>query len=130
MKSRLTLSHLIIEQSSDAVIFANKSGVIEIWNPAAERIFGFSADEAIGRDLDLIVPERYRKAHWDGFHRALNNGTTQYKHPMLTRSLHKSRDPFYVELSFAIIKDPAGEAIGAMATARDATERHLKERNR
>ena len=64
----------IVEQASDAIIFADRQGVIRLWNPAAEAVFGYAADEAIGQSLDLIIPERLRKAHWKAFHEAIEGG--------------------------------------------------------
>ena len=60
------LAALLVEQAPDAVIFADREGTIREWNPAAERIFGYSRDEAVGQSLDIIVPERFREAHWRG----------------------------------------------------------------
>jgi PAS domain S-box-containing protein len=119
----------LIRQSPDAVIFADPQGLIVQWNPAAERIFGHTSNEAVGQSLDLIVPERFREAHWTGYKRALAAGETKYSGQALpTRSVHKDRTTIYVELSFAIIHDPQGNVIGALAHARDITDRWARER--
>ena len=123
------LATLLHEQAPDAVIFAGSDGVIQAWNPAATAMFGFSAEEAMGQSLDLIIPERFRDAHWKGFDHALEVGETKYSGKALpTRSAHKDGTTIYVELTFAIIKDASGSVIGALAHARDITERFLKER--
>jgi PAS domain S-box-containing protein len=123
------MARLILDQAPDAVIFADTDGVIREWNAAAERIFGHSAGEAIGQSLDIIVPERFREAHWKGFDRALGEGQTQYEGQALpTRSMRKDGADIYVELTFAIISDSEGSVIGALAHARDITERWAKER--
>jgi PAS domain S-box-containing protein len=123
------LSALLIEEAPDAVIFADLEGVIREWNPAAERIFGHSRDDAIGRSLDIIVPERFREAHWRGYERALADGETKYVGQALpTRSARKDGETIYVELTFAIIRDNAGSVIGALAHARDITQRWARER--
>ncbi len=119
----------LVEQSPDAVIFADRSGVIRAWNAAAERIFGHSRGQAIGERLDLIVPERFREAHWEGYERAIGDGETKYAGQSLpTRALRGDGEQFYVELSFAIVRDGAGEVAGALATARDITERFEQDR--
>jgi PAS domain S-box-containing protein len=123
------LKKLLVEQGPDAVILADRDGVIRVWNAAAESVFGFSASEAIGQSLDLIVPERFREAHWTGYDRALAAGDTKYRgKAMPTRSLRKDSDDIYVELTFAIVHDDAGQVIGAMAQARDISERWARER--
>jgi PAS domain S-box-containing protein len=123
------LRGLLHEQAPDAVIFAGTDGVIQAWNDAATALFGYSVEEAMGQSLDLIIPERFRDAHWKGFDRALAVGDTKYRGQALpTRSQTKDGATIYVELTFAIIKDASGTVIGALAHARDITERFLKER--
>ena len=120
---------LLSEQAPDAVIFAGTDGSIQHWNEAATRIFGHTRDEALGQSLDLIIPERFREAHWTGFDRALAEGETKYSGKALpTRSERKDGTTIYVELTFAIVKDASGSVIGALAHARDITERFLRER--
>lgn len=119
---------VLVEQSPDAVIFADPEGTIRTWNAAAERIFGFPAREALGKNLDIIIPERFRPAHWTGFERALGEAKTKYVGQSLpTRALRADGTQFYVELGFAIVVE-GGVAVGALATARDITERFEKER--
>lgn len=119
----------LVAQSPDAIIFAGTDGMIREWNAAAERIFGFSADEALGQSLDMIIPEGFRNAHWTNFDRALSEKATKYAGQSLpTRALTKAAGEIYVELSFAIVLGPAGEALGALATARDITERFNRDR--
>jgi PAS domain S-box-containing protein len=120
---------LLSDQAPDAVIFAGTDGVIQHWNEAATRIFGYSQEEALGQSLDLIIPERFREAHWTGYDRALADGATKYSGKALpTRSERKDGTTIYVELTFAIVKDASGSVIGALAHARDITERFLRER--
>ena len=115
----------IVEHSSDALIFADQQGVIRLWNPSAQALFGFPAHEAIGQSLDLIIPERLRAAHWKGFDQAVEAGRTKYgRRAMITRAIHKSGAKLYVDMSFAITRDAAGQVIGTVAIARDSTERH------
>ena len=115
---------LILEQAAEAVIYANKTGVIERWNAAAVAMFGFSASEALGQHLDLVIPEHLRKAHWRGFDAAMENGKTRLGgRPTMTRGLHKTGQKLYVEMSFALVTDVTGSALGSVAVARDVTER-------
>jgi PAS domain S-box-containing protein len=124
-----TLFQSIVEQSSDAIIFAGRDGAILIWNRGAETVFGYAAAEVLGKSLDLIIPESLRSAHWEGFHRALASGRTKYAGRVLTtRSVHKSGSRLYVDLSFGLITDRAGVVAGAFATGRDCTARYLADK--
>lgn len=119
----------LIEQAPDAVIFAGTDGTIQAWNAAAERIFGHSAADALGQSLDIIIPEQFREAHWKGYERALGDRATKYVGESLaTKSMRADGEQIYVELSFGIVLDDNGESIGALAQARDITERFQKER--
>jgi PAS domain S-box-containing protein len=123
------LAELLVEQSPDGVVFADKAGIIRGWNRAAERIFGFVTVDAIGAKLDIIIPERFRDAHWRGFERAIKERTTKYTgKSMPTKAVRSDGTQIYVELSFAIILDAKGDVQGALAHARDITERFEKER--
>lgn len=120
---------LLVEQAPDAVIFAGTDGVIQVWNAAAERVFGHKAEAAIGQNLDMIIPEGYREAHWTGYDRALGDRVTKFVGQALaTKSMNAAGEPIYVELSFAIVLGDDGVAIGALAHARDITERFQQER--
>ena len=122
-------ARLLVDQAPDAIIFADLEGTIIEWNHGAEAVFGYPASEAIGQSLDLIVPERFREAHWNGYQRALSDGDTKYRGRALpTRSMRKDGSDIYVELTFAIIKSGDGVVIGALAHARDISERWAKER--
>lgn len=123
------LQELLIEQSPDAVIFADSAGIIRIWNTAAERIFGFTKSDALGANLNIIIPERLRDAHWRGFERALAERTTKYAGQALpTKAVRSDGSQIYVELTFAIVIDAKGDVLGALAHARDITKRFEKER--
>ncbi len=125
----LNLSRLIVEQSPDAIIFAGTDGVIQQWNAAAAAMFGFAAEEAIGKDLNIIIPEQFRDQHWTGYDRALAAGDTKYRGQSLpTRANKASGETFYVELGFAIVHDDSGAVIGALAHAREITERFERDR--
>lgn len=119
----------LIRQAPDGVIAADLEGIIREWNPTAERIFGHTRDEAIGQTLDLIIPERFRSAHWEGYDRAIENKRTRNEgKPLPTRSMRKDGTAIYVELSFAVMLDADGNAAGALALARDITEQFTRDR--
>ena len=123
MPQTQALGDLILEQTADAVIYSDRQGRIERWHAAASAMFGSTVDEALGQSLDLIIPERLRAAHWRGFDAAMANGSTRlHGRPTITRADHKSGQKLYVEMSFAIITDSSGAAIGSVAIARDVSE--------
>jgi PAS domain S-box-containing protein len=120
-----SLAESILEQIADAVIYADDTGTIMRWNHAASALFGYSAAEALGQNLDLIIPEHLRAAHWRGFEAAGTNGVMKLQgRPTVTRATHQSGRRLYVEMTFALVKGQAGGgARGAVAVARDVTER-------
>lgn len=123
------VAELLFEEAPDAIIFADREGIIRAWNGASERTFGHPAVDAVGRSLDLIVPEQFREAHWRGYAGALAAGDTKYRGQALpTRSVRRDGETIYVELTFAIVHDAEGAVIGALAHARDITERWGRER--
>lgn len=125
----LQLGDLIVEQNADAIIYSNRQGMIERWNAAATAMFGYTAREALGQSLDLIIPEHLRAVHWRGFEAAMASGTTRlHGRPTLTRAQHMSGSRLYVEMSFALVADAAGAVLGAVVIVRDVTERMERER--
>lgn len=124
------MGQAIVDQVPVSIILADREGIIRIWNRASEALFGYSAAEAIGQSLDLIIPEHLRKAHWDGYNRSLASGTTKYAgQVMTTRAVHKDGRKVYVDLSFGMLKDGSGKVTGAMAVGRDVTARYLADRS-
>ena len=122
------LDQLILEQAADALIYANRRGIIERWNQAAATLFGFSADEAIGQSLDLIIPERLRAGHWRGFDAAMMHGAAQHgRVSRVTKALVRGGGSIYVDMSFAVVCDGSGVAIGSVAVARDVSARYREE---
>lgn len=117
------LNAQLLAQCADAIIYADREGRIQLWNAAAERLFGFAAKEALGQSLDLIVPERLRAPHWAGFERAMEQGKTRLDgRPTLTKGLTQAGETIYVEMSFAVVTDANGSAIGSLAVARAPRE--------
>ena len=122
--ANLEVFRLLVEQAPDAIIFADRQGVIQAWNNAAIDFFGYSPDEVIGRSLDIIIPEHLRHAHWEGFGEAVASGHTKHgRLAIKTRATHKTGHKLYVSLAFSVVKDREGKVIGAMATAREFNEK-------
>jgi PAS domain S-box-containing protein len=130
MTTASDMAEHILDQVADALICADRNGAIIRWNRACTALFGFSADEALGQNLDLIIPEHLRTAHWRGFDAAMTRGALKLEgRPTLTRALHKSGRRLYVEMTFAIVKESSGNGVAcSVAMARDVTERVEKER--
>jgi len=129
MDGEISLEDAILEQMAEALIYSGTDGSIRRWNRAAESLFGYSASEALGQSLDLIIPERLREAHWRGFDAAIQSGVTRLNgRPTLTRGLHKSGKKLYIEMSFALVVDQARTVLGSVAVARDVTERTEREK--
>jgi PAS domain S-box-containing protein len=123
------LPEVLVAEAPDAMIFADRDGVIRVWNRRAEALFGYAGAEVIGGSLDVIIPERLRSAHWRGFRAAITTGIAKYVGRVLTtRAAHKSGSKLYVDLSFALIRDQAGSVIGSLAIARDCTNRYLSDK--
>ena len=116
-------SDALLEQAPDAFIFADTAGAVRFWNASAERIFGYAAGEVLGASLDLIIPERFRAAHWRGFQASLESGVTKYAgRTLTTRAVHKDGRALYVDLTFSLVRDAGGAILGALAIARDCTD--------
>ena len=87
------LRRAVLSSASDAIVAADREGNIFFWNPGAERIFGFSRADAVGAPLDIIIPERLQKRHWDGYRKVMAIGESRYGHgdilavPALTKSV-------------------------------------------
>ncbi len=120
----------ILEGSPDAVLVSDRKGEIRGWNGAAERIFGFTAAEAMGASMDLIVPERLRGRHWDGWGHVMESGVTRYGGGQLLAvpALHKDGRQLSVEFSIQLLKDGAGRIEWVVAVFRDVTERFQRDK--
>lgn len=118
----------IVDEAQDAIIYANRDGQIELWNSGAESIFGHSAKEAMGQSLDLIIPERLRTRHWDGYRRVMATGSTRYGRELLAvPAMRKDGTRISVEFTMVLVRSSVGEIIGSAAIIRDVTARWQKE---
>lgn len=119
----------IVRRSPDAIIFADRQGVIRLWNAGAEALFGHSAEEAIGRTLDLIIPPNLRDRHWSGYREVMKTGATRYGRELLAvPALHKDGSRISLEFSVALVEDESGGVAGVAAILRDVTERRRREK--
>ncbi|MBR0941209.1 PAS domain S-box protein [Bradyrhizobium liaoningense] len=129
MSVQSELDARILDDVADALIYSDRAGTITRWNRASTALFGFSAGEALGHNLDLIIPEHLRAAHWKGFEATLASGSMKLAgRPTLTRALHQSGRKLYIEMTFALVRDAGGAVVGSVAMARDVTERVERER--
>jgi PAS domain S-box-containing protein len=119
----------LVEAAGDAIVAADPEGTIVLWNPAAERIFGFSRDEALGRSLDLIIPERLRERHWQGYREVMHSGVTRYGTEVLrVPALRKDARPLSIAFTVALLKSAEGRVEAIVAILRDDTARWNEER--
>ena len=118
----------LLKTASDAIIATDRAGTINFWNPGADRIFGFTADEAIGRSLDLIIPANLQARHWTGFNRVMETCESHYGQGDLLSvpALTKSGRRISVEFTIVMLKDEQNCPIGTAAILRDVTK-HFEE---
>lgn len=114
----------IVEESQIAILYADREGRIRLWNSGAEAMFGYRAEEALGESMDLIIPERLRARHWEGWARVMETGVTRYGREVLAvPATRKDGSRISVEFNILLLRAPTGEVLGAAATIQDVTER-------
>src|SRR5713101_8816952 len=114
----------IVEESPLAIILADHEGRIRLWNAGAEAMFGYSAEEALGQSLDLIVPERQRARHWEGWARVMASGVTKYgRDALAVPATRKDGSRISIEFNIILLRAPTGELLGAAAMVQDVTVR-------
>lgn len=118
----------IIDASQDAIIMADKNGILRLWNDGAQSIFGYSADEAVGKTLDLIIPDRFRERHWIGYTEVIATSVTKYSKSMLAvPALRKDGTRISIEFTLTLLGDGNGSLQGVAAIIRDVTTRRNEE---
>ncbi len=123
------LAARIVEGSPDAIVFADREGVIRLWSRGAEEIFGFAREEALGRSLDIIIPERLRARHWGGWNRVMESGVTRYgKEVLAVPAERKDGSTLSIEFTIQLVRDDAGSILGPAAIIRDVTARFQREK--
>ena len=118
-----------VRATGDAIVAADSDGSIVMWNPAAERIFGYRESDALGRSLDLIIPERLRQRHWDGYRQVMHTGHTKYGTDVLrVPAVHKDGRALSIAFTVTLLPTPDGQGRVIVATIRDETARWKEER--
>jgi PAS domain S-box-containing protein len=119
------IAESVLSARSDAIVVADRDGMIRFWNPGAERIFGYASDAAIGRSLDLIIPDRLRERHWDAFRRTMETGKTRYGEGDLLSvpALHRDGRTISIEFTVVPLKNESEQMTGIVAIMRDVTKR-------
>jgi len=121
--------HQLVECVGDAIIVADADEKIVLWNPAATRIFGYSEAEALGSTLDLIVPERQRQRHNEGYSHSMQTGTTRYGTSLLkVPAKHQDGSMLSIAFTVGMLFDENHQANGVVAIIRDETARFAEER--
>ena len=119
-----------VEALGDAVVVADASGAITVWNPAAERLFGFTPAEALGKSLDLIIPDRLRERHWAGYEKTMATGETRYAHDVLrVPAVHKDGRALSIAFTVGLLNGPQGTVTGIVAVIRDETKSFTEKRD-
>jgi PAS domain S-box-containing protein len=114
----------IVEDSPIAILFADQEGKIRFWNKGAQTMFGYGAEEALGQSLDLIVPEKQRPRHWEGYTRVMTTGVTKYgSDPLAVPATKKDGSRISIEFNIVLLRAPTGELLGAAAMIQDVTAR-------
>jgi PAS domain S-box-containing protein len=115
----------LLDSMSDAVVYSDAAGRIQYWNHGAEGIFGFTASEAIGQSLDIIIPETLRKRHWEGYEATMRTGVTRYGATDLLAvpAIRKDGSRLSTEFSIVPFRDQLGKMVGIAAIMRDVTKR-------
>jgi PAS domain S-box-containing protein len=117
------MANAVLATTSDAIIAADKGNIVRFWNPGAERIFGYTREEAIGQSLDIIIPERLRKRHWDGYRRVMAGGESRYGHGDILAVPGVKKDGTAISVEFTIVPlaDGSDRLTGVAAIMRDVT---------
>ncbi len=114
----------IVDNSGDAIVFGDAEGNVRLWNAGAERIFGFRADEILGKSMDLIIPENLRERHWEGYDQTMKTGRTQYSRNLLAvPAIRKDGTRISIEFTIVLIRGAEGKPLGPAAILRDVTAR-------
>ncbi len=124
-----SLSEQLVRESCDAILFSDKEGIIRLWNKGAEAMFGYSSSEAVGRSLDLFIPENLRGRHWEGYNKVMVSGVTRYGTELLAApGICKDGTKLSLEFSMVIVRGDDGAVLGVGAIIRNVTARFKKEK--
>ena len=119
----------LVAAVGDAIVACGADGLITVWNPAAKYIFGFTRAEALGQSLDIIIPERLRKRHWDGYDKTMQTGVTRYGHDVLrVPAINKKGEPLSIAFTVGMLHGADGRVSAIVASMRDETARFNEDR--
>lgn len=119
----------LVHAVGDAIVVSDVGGKIIVWNPAAERMFGYTAAEAIGQSLDIITPEKFRKRHWDGYHQTMATGVTKYGTALLrVPAINKAGQSISIAFGVALLMGADGKPTAIASVIRDETARFAEDR--
>jgi PAS domain S-box-containing protein len=120
----------IVEGSPEAIILGDAKGIIQLWNEGARALFGFTSEEAVGQSMEIIIPERLRARHWEGYDKVMASGTSRYGRGELLAvpALTKDGRTISIEFTIQMLKAPSGEIVGPLAVIRDVTKRFQREK--
>jgi PAS domain S-box-containing protein len=120
----------LVAGAADAIVVADREGRVVLWNGGAERLFGFAESEALGQSLDLIIPERFRARHWDGYRATMETGHTRHAGAVLqVPAVHRDGRRMSIAFTVALLADSAGRVTAIGAILRDDTARWQAERD-
>ncbi len=123
------LCQQLVAHTQDAILFADRDGIIRLWNAGAEGMFGYRAAEALGQSLDLIIPAHLRARHWEGYRRVMATGVTRYGRELLSvPAVRRDGTRIILEFSIVLLRQPTGELLGIGAIMRDVTEQRQREK--
>lgn len=125
------LARNLLELMPDALVVSDVGGIIRHWNEGAERMFGFAMAEAVGRSLDIIIPENLRERHWRGYDETMRTGQSRYGAGDLLAvpAIRKDGARISVQFSIFAIPDADGSITAVAAIMRDVTA-EFEERKR
>lgn len=110
----------IVENAGDAVVYADRDGVIRLWNRGARLLFGFTPEEALGESLDIIIPEHLRERHWEGYRRVMASGATAHRDELLSvPALTRDKGRIFVDFTVVLVEDRDGGPLGVAAILRE-----------
>jgi PAS domain S-box-containing protein len=123
------LAAAVVKESPEAIVVTDPAGIIRLWNDGATRMFGYSAEEALGQNLDLIIPEKQRDRHWKGYFQTMATGYTRYGDKLLSvPANHRDGQRLSIEFSVALLRDDADQIVGISAVMREISERRNAEK--
>jgi PAS domain S-box-containing protein len=115
----------LAREAPDAIVYTDTEGLIAFWNKGAERTFGFSEVESIGKHLSIIIPENLRKRHWDGYAERMRTEEPGYgaEYVIAGSVFRKDGKPISIEFTLTPFFDRVGRLLGVAAILRDVTKR-------